>query len=104
MEQAGRIAELRLEPGADFFSDLIAADLNSGADSGLQVTGTAAEATNHLSDALLDDALDGAAPTCVEHADCMALRIHYHHGQAIGGLDRKQQARSRGDHAIAGER
>src|SRR5690242_19333526 len=80
-EQAGRIAELRLEPSADFFSDLVATALNSRADGGLQVAGMAAEAAHHFSNAFLNDALDGATPTSVEDADCMALRVHYDHGQ-----------------------
>src|SRR4029077_8675212 len=102
-EQAGRVGELRLELGADFFANFIAAALNPGADSGLQIARTATEAAHHLSDALLDDALDGPAPAGVEYADDVAPGVDDNDREAVCRLNREQQAGSCGDHAIAGQ-
>ena len=102
-KQAVGISELRLELGPDFFSNFIAAAVNSGTNHSLKITRATAEAADHLADAFLHDALKGAAPTRVKDPDGVLPGVDQDHWQAVGRLNRQQQAGRRGDHPIPDE-
>ena len=89
-EESRSIIELRFEPGADFFSDLIATALDAGADGGFEIAGAGTEVAKHLSDAFFDDAFEGATPSSVEDADGSVFWIDEDDRQAVGGLNSQQ--------------
>jgi hypothetical protein len=58
----------------------------------------------HLAYAFFDNALYRASPAGVKHADHFPLGVYQNHGQAVGGLNRKQQTGRCTDQPITGER
>ena len=101
-EQLIGVGELRLELRAHFGADGVAALANARTDRGTQIARSAAELAPHLAHTLLDHARDRSAPARVKRSHHPPLHVGHQHGHAIGGLDRQQQSRSVGDHAIAG--
>ena len=73
--------------------------MNAGTDRGFEIARIGAEAAVHFAHSFFDDALDGAAPSGMKNADRVALCVDQNHRQAVGGLNAKQQAGSRGNRA-----
>jgi len=92
---------LRFEELANFLPHLIAAVVDARPDGRLDVFGSRAEAAAHFSYAFFNDALHGAAPARVEHSYGVALSVGKDDRQAVGRLDRQEEARCAGDEAIA---
>jgi len=102
-EQAGGVGKLRFKPGAHLFAYIVATCLYTGPDRSYQIPWIALEMFAHLADALFDDALDGAPPSCVKNSDSAPLRVRQNNRKAIGRLHRQKQARRIGDHSIASQ-
>jgi len=98
------VAELHHESVSDLRSDLETALAYSGADCRGEILGIAAEFKFHGLDAVLDDSLQGTAPSGVEGGDCVIFRVRYEDGQAIGGLDRHNGTGIAGEEAVTPQR
>ena len=83
---------------------MIAAAPNARTDGGFQIARTGAKILPHFADALFNDALNGSAPAGVKDSDRVALGIHQDYRKAIGGKNRQQDTRGKGDQSVSGER
>ena len=95
---------MRLELGANFRADRVAALTNARPDGSTKIARRAGELAPHFADALLDDPCDCAAPACMKRADDALLHVCDQHRNAIGRLDCQQHTGDIRDHAVAGRR
>src|SRR6266446_3612327 len=103
-KQLASIFKLRLELGAHFGANVVAATVNSGADGSPEIAGRGAEPAPHLAHALLHDAFDSSTPARMEYADGTASGVHQDYGQTIGGQNCQQNSWGLSDQAVTGER
>lgn len=103
-EKFGSVGELAFELLTNFFSYLIAAGLHTRSNGSDHIAWVASKVSLHLADGFLDDALHRAAPSRVKYTDSVIFLVGQDDGDAVGGLDAKQQAGRVSDESIAGQR
>lgn len=94
------IGELGHEFGDEIGGDFVATRANGGADGSEEMRRLAAKFKLHAADCFFGNAGEGAAPTRVNSGDGVFLRIDEKDGEAIGGLDGKEDARAVGGGGI----
>ncbi len=102
-EQGGSIGELRFELRSDLFANFIAAALDSRSDRSPNVPRATAKIADHLSNALLDNALHSAAPTGVKNSNGALFHIDHHQRNAVCRLNGDQETGSRRYESITNE-
>ena len=100
-EEVGGVGELAIELFTDFGADGEAAGADGGADGGNEVFRARAEVVAEGSDAVLDDAGEGAAPAGVEGGNGMGAGVGYEDGNAVGGEDAEEEVGVAGIEGVA---
>jgi len=85
----------------EFGADFVAAGADGWADGGEEIGWIRMEASVEFTDGLFEDAGEGAAPTGVDCGYGAVLGIGEKDGDAVGGLDGEEEARSFCERSIA---
>ena len=101
VEVGGSVRELGEELGGDFCADFVAARADAGADSGEKVARVGGEMHLHGADRLGGDAGKSASPAGVDGGDGAFLGVDEKDGDAVGGLDGKEEAGTLGNRSVA---
>src|SRR5215467_819260 len=104
VEPVGGVRKLRLEFNRDFNADFVATTANGGTDCGDQVCGLCAELHFHFANVFGDDALQCAAPACMNRGDGSFFGVGQENRNAVGSLNGKEQAWTVGGGGIASAR
>ena len=95
------MGKLRAKFNGYFGADFIAAAANRGADGGKQVGGFCAELHLHMTNGLHGDAMESAAPACMDGGDGAIAFVHEEDRDAVGGLHGKKHVWVAGDGGVA---
>ena len=95
------LGELGKKLSGDFGTDFIAAAADGGADGGEEIGRLGFEVHLQLADGFDDDALESAAPASMNGGDGALFGIDEEYGNAVSGLDTKEEARAVRDGGIA---
>jgi len=99
-----RILKLGMEFLLNLRAYLVAARVNSGPDSGSQITCRGAIVAVHFAHTLLHDSFQGAAPSCMKHPNGAIPRVNENDWNAIGGQNSKQKTGRIGYQPITAKR
>ena len=103
-KQVISIFKLRLKVFANFRPDLVAAAVNARTDGSPNILRLRSEMAVHFADTFLHDALDGASPPGMKHADGSPFFVGEDDGNTVSSEDAQEDARFVGDHAVASKR